>query len=615
MSQTRYRPPRILEAIGDEFASYPGRMAGSLRDTLGIILALVITMTLRVPGIALGLAALLLLQRERPGITMRSALQMIGGVALACAVSLFWVQLTDGTEVARFLGVVLAIFLAAFGAATTNIPQFFTFFGFYGFICLALWDRHRTTHAIVTTTLDYLASVTIVVLSATAVEAVFGTRHAWDDLEQEMRERLIALSRFYRAMTDESLPREGPMLRTLHHALIRYAHAGDRQMNVLYLRISGVGPALSSVPLGMHYRIGLLTRVIEKSVAIGFHALWQRNRDNIACCSMIADQCDQLLSGAQSDRCALLPPNAPNSFRDIYTELQQYAGSLPHAVETPVPPVIPAANPTRSFQLFLPGVFPAGATALYALKLALGSAICYVLYNSMAWPGIRTCVITVLFTGLSSTGAMKQKQTFLFAGAMIGGFLGIASVCLFFPNMDSITSLVVLVGAVSWAAAWTMRSPHIGYVGVQIAFAYFLTTLPDFSAETGLTPARDRVFGVGLGIVVMWFIFDQLWPRRTSSVLTSILYRVRRSDSELRRAAQLGDPRRYAETLSRCRVSVATDLAQMQLLNSAIYFDFGPDQKREAVRSRQILRKIELAAAAFYEQALQTRSAAPPEAR
>jgi hypothetical protein len=75
-------------------------------------------MTLSIPGIALALSLLFLLQRERPGLTLRSAAQILGGGATACAATLFWVQLRDGTDVARYLGLILGIFIAAFCMAT-----------------------------------------------------------------------------------------------------------------------------------------------------------------------------------------------------------------------------------------------------------------------------------------------------------------------------------------------------------------------------------------------------------------------------------------------------------------------------------------------------------------
>jgi hypothetical protein len=81
--------------------------------------------------------------------------------------------------------------------------------------------------------------------------------------------------------------------------------------------------------------------------------------------------------------------------------------------------------------------------------------------------------------------------------------------------------------SVAFIAGWVLRSPHISSVGTQIGFAFFLTTLQGFSATTQIATARDRIIGVTLGIVVMRFIFDQLWPTHTSDELSQILRRIR----------------------------------------------------------------------------------------
>lgn len=259
---------------------------------------------------------------------------------------------------------------------------------------------------------------------------------------------------------------------------------------------------------------------------------------------------------------------------------------------------------------FLPNAFETADAAVHAIKLTLAVMACYVFYNAIAWPEILTCAVTVLFTGLSSTGAMKQKQLYRFSGASIGGALGIATVSLFFPNMDSITSLVVVVGAVSLLSGWVIRSPRMGYVGVQIGLAFFLTTLPGFSAATLIAPARDRLIGVAIGIVVMWFVFDQLWPVRTSAALGQILERVGDAAMRLREAASQEDEVKGERTLSSLRASVSMELASMQQLEAAARFEFGQDHKREMASCRRLVRKIEEAAADFYSTALRLSSGA-----
>jgi multidrug resistance protein MdtO len=603
--------------IEAELAPFAGRFAGSLRDTLGIVIALVVAMSLQVPGIALALSILFLLHRDRPGLTLSSALQILSGVATACATTLFWVQLTDGTEVARFLGVVLGIFIAALGMASTSIPLFFTMFGFYGFIDLAAWDTHRSPNEIVTSTLYGVASLAIVVLSAVAVEHIFGIRHPDEELNREMHAHLSLLSRFFHVLAQDPSTQNPEQLRSLHNTLVQSAHIGDARMNELYNRVRNISRTLSTVPLGMHYRIGLLARVLEKSSLIGFDIDSRRNPNDRAYFAAIAAQCDYLMDDSRTNSFNLqseaLPTSSSAWLADIHTELHQYSDSRVSPEEAAGHPTMETPRFGLSFRLFVPGALTSADTAHYALKLTLAATLCYTVYNAIAWPGILTCVITVLFTGLSPTGQMKQKQVYRLFGTAIGGFLAIAAESLLFPNMDSITSLVVVVGAVAFIAGWVLRSPHIGSVGTQIGFAFFLTTLQGFRATIQIATARDRVIGVALGILVMWFIFDQLWPTRNSQTLGQILRRIQDAALQLHQANLRHEPRLFADTLSRLRVAVSLDLAFMQLLESAAYFDLGRGHMRELAQSRRLIRKIETAAAEFYTEALHQRNTRTPD--
>jgi uncharacterized membrane protein YccC len=233
------------------------------------------------------------------------------------------------------------------------------------------------------------------------------------------------------------------------------------------------------------------------------------------------------------------------------------------------------------------------------------ATVCYVVYNAIAWPGILTCVITVLFTGLSSTGAMKQKQLYRFSGAAIGGILGIATVALLYPNMDSITSLVIVVAGIAMLSAWVLRCPRISCVGVQIGFAFFLTALPGFRATTQIAPARDRIIGVALGILVMWFIFDQLWPTRTSHALERVLLSIGKATSQLSAARQSSSGRLEKSAFERLRAGVSLELTNVQQLEFAAHFEAGRQRKRELARSRRLIRQIEFSAAEFYRLARQ----------
>jgi multidrug resistance protein MdtO len=448
-------------------------------------------------------------------------------------------------------------------------------------------------------------------LSAIAVEYLFGTRHPAEELKREMQKRLIILSRFFHALAEEEIKDRSLQLRPLQNTIVQYAHAGDRHLNKLYNRLRDSSVDVSAVPVGIHYRIGLLTRVLEKSALIGLTD--QRTARNRAYFAALAAQCDRLLD-EDSVPGELFASDAPIYLREVHSELLQYAATtLPDKGDRASDSQEPLVHSSFLAGLFLPNAFQTADGVIYALKLTLAAMACYVFYSAIAWPGILTCVVTVLFTGLSSTGAMKQKQLYRFSGAAIGGTLGIATVSLLFPNMDSITSLVLVVGAVSLLSGWVLRSPQMGYVGVQIGFAFFLVTLPGFRAATLIAPARDRVIGIAIGILVMWFIFDQLWPVRTSAALSEILRRISEAAAQLRQAEIQRDADKEAKTLSNLRASVSLELASMQQLESAAHFDFGPDHKREFAASRRLIRQIEEAASDFYSTALRMTNGTNPE--
>jgi multidrug resistance protein MdtO len=147
----------------------------------------------------------------------------------------------------------------------------------------------------------------------------------------------------------------------------------------------------------------------------------------------------------------------------------------------------------------------------------------------------------------------------------------------------------------------------MGSVGIQIGFAFFLTTLQGFSATTQIATARDRVIGVSLGSLVMWFIFDQMWPTRTSHALRLILRRIQDAATQLHQIDLRHRPQIFDQRLSRLRIAVSRDLDTMQQLEASAYFDFGRGHIRELAQSRRLVRKIETAASEFYAEALRRR--------
>jgi multidrug resistance protein MdtO len=129
---------------------------------------------------------------------------------------------------------------------------------------------------------------------------------------------------------------------------------------------------------------------------------------------------------------------------------------------------------------------------------------------------------------------MKQRFTLRIVGSLLCGLiLGLGTIAFLFSYMDSITSLIILVGTVAFVASWISVGSLFNYLGLQVAFAFYLPALLDFGASTELAPARDRFVGILFAVVVMWFGFDQIWPVRAVTAMRRVLASVLRSGASL----------------------------------------------------------------------------------
>jgi Fusaric acid resistance protein family len=164
---------------------------------------------------------------------------------------------------------------------------------------------------------------------------------------------------------------------------------------------------------------------------------------------------------------------------------------------------------------FVPDAFTNPAHVHFALKVTFAAMFCYIFYSAIDWSGIHTAFITCCFIALESTEATVYKGMLRIVGCIIGGAIALFSTIFLIPHMETIASLIVLVAAVSAIAGWVATgSERISYAGLQIAFAFFLSTFQGYAPDTDLDKIRDRVVGILLGIAVTGLIFNYVWQER-----------------------------------------------------------------------------------------------------
>jgi multidrug resistance protein MdtO len=261
------------------------------------------------------------------------------------------------------------------------------------------------------------------------------------------------------------------------------------------------------------------------------------------------------------------------------------------------------ALPQNKVPFLIPGALGNKDTIAFALKLTLCVMICYVFYFAVAWPGISTSVTTVFITALGNSGAIKQKLANRFIGSAIGGGLAILATAFLFPHMDSITSLVVLIAVVAFIAAWWAGGRQFGYAGLQIAFSFYLVAFEGFSAPTELAPARDRLVGILVALVVIWFVFDQLWPVRTVTAMRRALVGILRGEARFLRLFESDLPHKTKlRQFDAIRDQIAKTIAGLRTLNDTVVYEFGVDREQHIRLSDSILRAALTAVPLFWNQ-------------
>jgi multidrug resistance protein MdtO len=169
--------------------------------------------------------------------------------------------------------------------------------------------------------------------------------------------------------------------------------------------------------------------------------------------------------------------------------------------------------------------------------------------------------------------------------------------------MDSVTALIALVAPIVFLSAWVAAGPRFSYVGLQIAFSFFIVAFEGLSAPTELAPARDRLIGILLALAVMWFVFDQIWPVRTLTVMRETFAAVLTAGATLLRL--IGAPIPHDELLHKTeslRDRTGKNIAALRVLNDTVEYDFSVDRRQRSEISGTLLRAAITAAALFWNQ-------------
>ena len=590
-------PPRSwFEDWREDLQARPGRVESSLRIVFATVVVLVAMMVLQVPDVAYALYIVFVVSNENPALSLRTGVASLLTVTVSLSIAFGVVILTDNDPVARVMTLVVMTFVAGMITTVTTVPALGPIWGLIYGVGIGIWENHAPADRLVKSTLWLLAAFTLGIAVSVAVSYLFSMRSPADRLAGQLRQRHRALAAMFIAYAADDATDQ--QRRTAAQVVSRLAAEGHREMLELHRQIADRHLPSGSLPAAVQLHIVTLAELMDSSAAFGLQGECP-DLDLQSRCRVIAQQCEYVARE--------LSPNpefaskAGDSVPLTHLErVERILRSLQSMTPDDEKVRVLEALPSKHVPLLIPGAVSNIANVTFALKISLCATICYIIYHAIDWPGISTSVTTVMVTGMATTGAMKQKLTFRLLGAILGGLLlGLGAEVFLFPLMDSITSLVILVGAVAFLAAWIGAGPRFNYVGIQIAFAFYIVSLSGFTAPTELAPARDRFAGVMLAVIVMWFVFDQIWPVRTvaemrrvvASVLKDASRVVALMDSQLPRAG-------YARESEILRDRLAKDLSMVRTLNDAAQYEFGLDREGQ-IRTAGKLTQMSITAVAL----------------
>jgi len=571
-------------------------MESSLRIVFATIVVLVALMVLQVPNAAFALYVIFIVSNENPALSLRLGLASLVGVTLALSISLAVVILTDNDPVARVVSLAAMTFLAGMISVATTVSALGPIFGLIAGVALHLWENHAPADRVVKADLWLLAGFATGIAGAVATSYLFSMRSPAHRLADQLRLRYHALAAMFEAYSRQDATEY--QRRTAAQSVSRLAAEGHRGMLELHRQIIDRNLSSGDLPEAVQQQIIAIAELMDYSAAFGLQAECP-DEDLQFRCKLIALQCVYFARELRSNPELLSqdPDSVPLTHLERVERILNSLGSI----TTDTDKVRRSeALPSKHVPLLIPGAGSNITNVAFALKISLCATICYIIYHAIDWPGISTSVTTVMITGLVTTGAMKQKLTFRLLGSIVGGLiLGLGAEVFLFPFMDSITSLALVVGAVAFLAAWIAAGPRFNYVGVQIGFGFYLVALSGFTTPTELAPARDRLAGIMLAVIVMWLVFDQIWPVRTTIEMRRVVASVLKDAS---RVVALTDARlsgadnaRESEIL---RDRLARGLSTVRTLNEAAQYEFGVDRERH-VRTAGKLMQMSMTAVAL----------------
>ena len=560
------------EFLKGELAPYPGRGIMVARIVIAATITMILTMTFRVPGGALGAIIALLISRENFVATTKFAVSIGTAVFLATVFVPVGGTMFASVPITHFFWECFSIFLIFFLLRALANFAVATILGVIGTSAVALWYLPGPAEYNIEQTLWQILAPTIGAAVTLVVEAVFHTFQKQDQITIGLDARLNAVEDLLTCYATGT-----PIAKETAARLAQFATIGVGTIRRLLAR----SRYTQLYRAQMDAVISLVSRSQDFAAAMAQAQPYVTADDSRLAAKLakeIAEVRQFLKTGQQPP---LIEATATPSNASLLRELEGMVTLMPRVIQGSISLEAFQAlshEPEPEGGFLLPDAFTNPDHLRFALSGCLAGTLCYVVCEGLAWRGpLATSLLTCVLTALSTIGASRQKQLLRVAGTVIGGFIfGLGAQIFILPNVDSITAFTLLFVAVSTVAAWVATaSSRLSYCGLQIAVSFYFIHLNDFTIQTSLTIGRDRTVGVLLGIAMMWLAFERLQPTTATDEMVKIF------NQNLRTLAQLSvytlRPHDVSSVVGirRLRGKISANFAAVVSQSDAVPFELG----------------------------------------
>ena len=552
----------LLASLWRELLPTPGRLLASLRIVASALAAVIVTVLLGEDSFPHGhwaITTIFTVSQADAGASLRKSLRRVIGT-LAGGLAGILVVCTFADLPALYVTVLGTVAgLGIFASLTTTEP-YVMLLGSLTFVLVTFYPPGAEASAAVETGLWRIVAIVVGVICGTGAQVFLWPDDPEVKLRQALAARLESVARVLAALAvqedrsddappvpalaSEDLTTELDLLANAEarHPSLRQRHAEQLALIVEADRLVTTG-------------VWLVNAARERS--IGPDARLRRRLQ------ILGEECTRLAEALASGR----PPAASTApvldalesaggvvgLHPTLEDMRLALGRIRSALGflDPTRPVVAAALDTPERTPLLTPAFSLKNTEAIALALKASLAIVfsYVLMHSLDWSALVTAGVTAVLVSQTSFGATIQKSALRLGGAALGGALGIAIIVVAMPNITGLGGLLIVAGLGFWAAAWmAVGSAGIAYMGFQAGIAIAMCVTDPSGPTTDLTPARDRVLGILVGIVAMLFI-DALWPVRARLAMWKPLARALRALADL--ARYVPETREYGAQLRR----------------------------------------------------------------